>query len=59
VAAPASSFEAPIAAYREDLVVAVECAFCWYWIADLCGKLGVGFVLGHALYMKSGNGNPF
>jgi hypothetical protein len=22
--------------YRKDLVVAVECLFCWYWMADLC-----------------------
>lgn len=25
-----------IAPYREDIVVAVECMFTWYWIADLC-----------------------
>ena len=25
--------------YREDLVIAVECIFTWYWIADLCAKL--------------------
>jgi len=22
--------------YREDLVVAVECIFTWYWLAGLC-----------------------
>jgi hypothetical protein len=22
--------------YRDDLVVAVECMFTWYWLADLC-----------------------
>ena len=22
--------------YREDIVVAVECVFLWYWLADLC-----------------------
>ena len=22
--------------YRLDLVVGVECTFCWYWLADLC-----------------------
>ena len=22
--------------YQEDVVVAVECMFTWYWIADLC-----------------------
>lgn len=51
-----SSFEAAISAYRDDLVVAVECVFCWYWIADLCRKLDVAFVLGHALYMKAIHG---
>ena len=25
-----------IAPFREDVVVAVECMFTWYWIADLC-----------------------
>jgi hypothetical protein len=24
-----------IAPYRQDLVVAVECMFTWYWLADL------------------------
>ena len=26
--------------YRKDLVVAVECLFCWYWIADLSRRRG-------------------
>ena len=42
--------------YREDLVVAVECVFTWYWIADLCSREGIAFVLGHALYMKAIHG---
>jgi len=42
--------------YREDLVVAVECVFTWYWIADLCSRKGIAFVLGHALYMKAIHG---
>ncbi len=42
--------------YREDLVVAVECLFCWYWLADLCADEGIAFVLGHALYMKAVHG---
>src|SRR5918998_169753 len=42
-----------IASYREDLVVAVECIFTWYWLADLCVQQGLPFVLGHALYMKA------
>jgi transposase len=45
-----------IAPYREDLVVAVECMFTWYWLADLCAREGIGFVLGHALYMKAIHG---
>ena len=39
--------------YRRDLVVAVECVFCWYWVADLCAEEGIKLVLGHALYMKA------
>ena len=27
-----------LAPYREDMVVAVECIFTWYWLADLCAK---------------------
>ena len=38
--------------FREDLVVAVECIYSWYWLADLCAKEGITFVLGHALYMR-------
>jgi transposase len=45
-----------IAPYREDIVVAVECIFTWYWIADLCAQEGIPFVLGHALYMKAIHG---
>jgi len=45
-----------IAPYREDVVVAVECMFTWYWIADLCQREGIPFVLGHALYMKAIHG---
>jgi transposase len=45
-----------IAPYREGLVVAVECIFTWYWLADLCAEQGIAFVLGHALYMKAIHG---
>ena len=45
-----------IAPYREDLVVAVECIFTWYWLADLCAREQIPFVLGHALYMKAIHG---
>ena len=30
--------------------------FTWYWLADLCSKEGIAFVLGHALYMKAIHG---
>jgi transposase len=42
--------------YQEDIVVAVECIFTWYWIADLCAEHAIPFVLGHALYMKAIHG---
>jgi transposase len=45
-----------IAPYREEIVVAVECIFTWYWVADLCVQEGSPFVLGHALYMKAIHG---
>ena len=45
-----------IAPYRHDLVVAVECIFCWYWLADLCAQERIPFLLGHALYMKAIHG---
>jgi transposase len=42
--------------FLEDIVVGVECVFCWYWIADLYAQHSVSFVLGHALYMKAIHG---
>jgi hypothetical protein len=30
--------------------------FTWYWLADLCAREKIAFVLGHALYMKSIHG---
>jgi len=45
-----------IAPYRDDIVIAVECIFTWYWLADLCAKENIAFVLGHALYMKAIHG---
>jgi transposase len=52
---PAALLET-IAPYREDLVVAVECMFTWYWLADVCAAEGITFVLGHALAMKAIHG---
>ena len=45
-----------VAPYRADLVVCVECIFTWYWLADLCAREGIPFVLGHALYIKAIHG---
>jgi transposase len=45
-----------IAPYRTDLVVCVECIFTWSWLADLCAREGIPFVLGHALSMKAIHG---
>jgi transposase len=45
-----------IAPYREDLVICVEGIFTWYWLADLCTREGIPFVLGHALSMKAIHG---
>lgn len=50
------SFLKAIAPYREDIAVAVECIFTWYWLADLCSQQNIPFVLGHALYMKAIHG---
>ena len=50
------SFLKAIAPYREQIVVAVECIFTWYWLADLCAREKIAFVLGHALYMKAIHG---
>jgi len=37
--------------YIDDIVIGVECVFCWYWVADLCAEHKITFILGHALYM--------
>lgn len=52
---PAAFLEA-VAPYRSDLVVAAECMFTWYWLADVCAAEGILFVLGHALAMKAIHG---
>jgi transposase len=51
-----TAFLEVVAPYRADLVVAVECMFTWYWLADLCAAEGIAFVLGHALAMKAIHG---
>ena len=51
------AFLAAVAPFRADLVVASECVHSWYWLADLCRKENIPFVLGHALAMKAVHGN--
>ncbi len=50
------TFLVAVEPFREDLVVAVECIFTGYWLADLCRSKDIEFVLGHALYMKAIHG---
>lgn len=50
------SFLKAVAPFRDDLVVGVECMFAWYWLADLCSREGIEFILGHALFMKAVHG---
>lgn len=50
------AFLSAVKTFRDDLVVAVECMFTWYWLADLCVREGISFVLGHALYMRAIHG---
>lgn len=50
------AFLQAIAPFRDGLVVAVECMFAWYWLADLCRREGIAFILGHALYMRAVHG---
>lgn len=45
-----------ISPYQSDVVVGVECMFCWYWLCDVCQEKGIEFVLGHALYMRGIHG---
>ena len=45
-----------LAPSREDLVVCVACIFTWDWLADLCAREGMSFVLGHALSLKAMHG---
>ncbi|MDW7772953.1 MAG: transposase [Desulfobulbaceae bacterium] len=51
-----NTFLRAINPFREDLVVAAECMFSWYWLADLCEDEQIPFILGHALYMRAIHG---
>jgi transposase len=50
------AFLETVAPYRDDLVVAAECMFTWYWLADVCAAEGIAVELGHALAMKAIHG---
>jgi len=54
-ASPAAFLDA-IKPFREGLVVGAECMFAWYWLADLCERESIPFVLGHALAMRAIHG---
>src|SRR4249920_1308076 len=54
-ASPAAFLDA-VGPYREGLVVGCECMFAWYWLADLCERESIPFVLGHALAMRAIHG---
>lgn len=56
VTATPAAFLEIIAPYRDDVVVAAECMFTWYWLADVCASEDIRFVLGHALAMKAIHG---
>lgn len=57
IAASPDALHRLIHPYMDDLVLAVECMFTWYWISDFCLKYNISFVLGHALYMKAIHGS--
>lgn len=48
---PEHRFLKLIEPYRDGLVVGVECMFSWYWLADLCERESIDFVLGHVCYV--------
>lgn len=56
IAASPTPFLDAVKPYREGLVVGCECMFAWYWLADLCERESIPFVLGHALAMKAIHG---
>jgi hypothetical protein len=50
------AFLKAITPFREGLVMTAGCMFTWYWLADLCARKRIPFVLGHALYMRAIHG---
>ena len=45
------SFLKGIAPFRQNIVVVDECIFTWYWLADLCARENIAFVLGHHCFV--------
>ncbi|MEO2016401.1 MAG: transposase, partial [Fuerstiella sp.] len=41
---------------KHDLLIGCESTFNWYWLADLCKRQELPFLLGHALYLKAIHG---
>ena len=56
IPADPKAFLQAVAPFRDGLAVACECMFAWYWLADLCERERIPFVLGHALAMKAIHG---
>jgi hypothetical protein len=56
IACTPQAFPWVVNVYSDDLVVTVECIFTWYWLADLCGRHGITFLLRHALYTRAIHG---
>jgi hypothetical protein len=54
--APPEALLKAIAPYRGQIVLAADCRFTWYWLADLGAEHEIPFVLGHALSMKAIHG---
>src|SRR5437763_2260699 len=50
------AFLAAIAPFRADGIIGVECMFAGYWLAVLCAKEQLAFLVGHAYYMKAMHG---
>jgi hypothetical protein len=38
--------------FLDDIVVGVECVFCWHWLSGFCSEHKIPFILDFALYMK-------
>jgi hypothetical protein len=51
-----ATFLKVIAPYRDAMVVAVAGICTWSWLAALCAREGIPFVLGHALSMQAMHG---